>query len=123
MQDTGSGIISILDLMEVVMDKVDALSSMNGSCGYFHDLCRQSFPGPLVGGNAAGKDVNRWIDEKIAHYESSAMDVRKGEALRLLLSLLKISCQHYGKLRSPFGTDPSLEVHIVLIFVMHLIVL
>ncbi|KAK7319642.1 hypothetical protein RJT34_04365 [Clitoria ternatea] len=37
------------------------------------------------------------------------MDYKKGERLKLLLSLLKIACQHYGKLRSPFGSDTILK--------------
>lgn len=105
------------------MDKVDTLSSMNGRYNYFHALCWQAFPGPLTGGNAATKDVNKWIDEKIAHYESSTLDSRKVQALRLLLSLLRICCQHYGKLRPPFGADPSLEVNVEAIFMMYLTII
>ncbi|MQL98711.1 hypothetical protein Taro_031424 [Colocasia esculenta] len=109
-QDAGKGEISVLNLAEVVMERADSSTLGNLSCDYFHSLCRQSFPGPLVGGNAATKDLNKWIDERITSCESSTMDFRKGELLRLLFSLLKISCQHYGKLRSPFGVDLSLQV-------------
>ncbi|XP_008794796.2 protein transport protein SEC16A homolog isoform X2 [Phoenix dactylifera] len=109
-QGTAAGAVSVLNLAEVVMDKTDAFSTISGGAfGYLHSLCQQSFPGPLVGGNAATKDINKWIDERIASCESPGMVFQKGELLRLLLSLLKISCQHYGKLRSPFGSDPSLE--------------
>ncbi|XP_008796939.2 protein transport protein SEC16B homolog isoform X1 [Phoenix dactylifera] len=109
-QGTAAGTVSVLNLIEVIMDRTDASSTINGGAfDYFHALCQQSFPGPLVGGNAATKDINKWIDERIASCESPGMDFQKGELLRLLLSLLKISCQHYGKLRSPFGSDPSLE--------------
>ncbi|XP_008786953.2 protein transport protein SEC16B homolog [Phoenix dactylifera] len=108
-QDIVGGTISILSLGEVVMDKADASNTMTGCCHYFHSLCQQSLPGPLVGGNAAAKDVNKWIDEKLAQCKSPMMDVREGELLRLLLSLLKILYQHYGKLRSPFGADLSVE--------------
>ncbi|KAJ6827037.1 protein transport protein SEC16B-like protein [Iris pallida] len=109
-QGNAGGAVSILSLSEVVAENTDGSSINSGnSCNYFHALCQQPFPGPLVGGNAATKDVNKWIDERIINCESSSMDFRKGEFLKLLLSLLKILCQHYGKLRSPFGADPSQE--------------
>ncbi|KAJ6850611.1 protein transport protein SEC16B-like protein [Iris pallida] len=109
-QGNAGGAVSILSLSEVVAEKTNALSIISSSsCSYFHALCQQPFPGPLVGGNAATKDVNKWIDERIMSCESSSMDFQRGEFLKLLLSLLKILCQHYGKLRSPFGADPSLE--------------
>ncbi|CAA7410815.1 unnamed protein product [Spirodela intermedia] len=108
-QDAGKGVICILNLAEVAMENPDSSAINSQSHDYFHILCRQPFPGPLVGGNASTKDLNKWIDERITSCESLTMDVRKGELLRLLLSLLKISCQYYGKLRSPFGTDPSLQ--------------
>lgn len=91
------------------MKKTDDSTTITTKCSYFHALCQQSFPGPLIGGNASAKDVNKWIDDKIAH---SLVDATEGELHRLLLSLLKILCQHYGKLRSPFSSDPSVEVNI-----------
>ncbi|XP_062175567.1 protein transport protein SEC16B homolog isoform X2 [Alnus glutinosa] len=102
------GTINVLKLMEVVMDQNDSSSFGWGVCDYFHALCQQSFPGPLVGGNVGNRELNKWIDEKIANFESPHADYRKGEVLRLLFSLLKIACQYYGKLRSPFGTDQAL---------------
>ena len=84
--------------------------STSGSCDYFRALWQQSFPGPLVGGNVGSKELNKWIDERIASCESSDIDTGKGQILKLLLSLLKIACQHYGKLRSPFGSDTALRV-------------
>lgn len=99
--------ISIHNLADVVNDQ----SNVSGTSDYFDALCRQSYPGPLVGGNAAAKDVHKWIDERIKSCESLGVDFQKSKLLKLLLSLLKISCQHYGKLRSPFGSDPSLEVY------------
>lgn len=113
-KDSIGGSISILNLMEVVTSKTDTASAGSGACDYFHALCQQSFPGPLVGGNAATKEVTKWLDESIANCQSQNIDFRKGELLRLLLSLLKISCQHYGKLRSPFGIDSALQVCIPL---------
>ncbi|GLT65838.1 hypothetical protein SLA2020_382430 [Shorea laevis] len=104
-QDPVGGSISVLNLMEVVMGNTDPSSLGLGASGYFHALCKQSFPGPLVGGSVASKELNKWIDERITGCESPDMDYRRGEVLRLLLSLLKIACQHYGKLRSPFGAD------------------
>ncbi|PKA61089.1 hypothetical protein AXF42_Ash005985 [Apostasia shenzhenica] len=102
-QESTTAAISILNLMEVVKDEAHTVGD------YFHSLCRQSFPGPLVGGSASVKDVYKWINERITDCESPVMDHKKGELLKLLLSLLKISCQHYGKLRSPFGSDTLSE--------------
>ncbi|XP_059657556.1 protein transport protein SEC16B homolog isoform X2 [Cornus florida] len=106
-QDPVGGSISVLNLMEVVTGKTDASSTRLGAHTYFHTLCRQSFPGPMVGGNVGNKELNKWIDERITNCGSTEMDYRKSEVLRLLLSLLKIAHQHYGKLRSPFGTDTA----------------
>ncbi|KAJ8499013.1 hypothetical protein OPV22_009565 [Ensete ventricosum] len=109
-QETAGGTISILSLSEVVLNEVVSSSSVSGSVlDYFRSLCHQNFPGPLAGGNAATKDANKWIDERISSYESPVIEFQKGKRLKLLFSLLKISLQHYGKLRSPFGSDPSLE--------------
>ncbi|ERN14089.1 protein transport protein SEC16A homolog isoform X1 [Amborella trichopoda] len=104
-QDPVGGSISIHDLLDVVLDKTDVANGGNGACDYFNALCQQSFPGPLVGGSVANKDLYKWIDERIANCETSSTYFRKGELLRMLVSLLKICCQYYGKLRSPFGTD------------------
>ncbi|CAN1748204.1 Protein transport protein SEC16B homolog [Linum perenne] len=105
------GSVSLMNLMEVISGSTtDSISTVgSASCNYFRPLCQQSFPGPLVGGNAGSRDLNKWIDERIANCESPDMDYRKGEVLKLLLSLLKIACKHYGKLRSPFGSDTSLK--------------
>ncbi|KAL6848479.1 hypothetical protein ACP4OV_021773 [Aristida adscensionis] len=109
-QGNSSGTVSVLNLSEVVVDKVDPSAITNGSTlSYFHALCRQPVPGPLAGGNAATKDVTKWLDEMIAWYERSSFEFQGGDPRRLLVSLLKILCQHYGKLRSPFGSDPSQE--------------
>lgn len=109
-QGSSSSTVEILNLSEVVVDKVDPSSIINGSAlSYFHALCHQPVPGPLVGGNAASKDVNKWLDEMIAWYGSSSSEFQRGDSRKLLISLLKILCQHYGKLRSPFGSDPSQE--------------
>ncbi|KAJ9173385.1 hypothetical protein P3X46_016526 [Hevea brasiliensis] len=108
-QASVGGSISVLNLMEVISGNTNNAPNIRGStCNYFRALWQQSFPGPLVGGNVGSKELNKWIDERIANCESADMDYRKGEVLKLLLSLLKIACQHYGKLRSPFGTDASL---------------
>ncbi|KAF5795796.1 putative COPII coat assembly protein, Sec16 [Helianthus annuus] len=102
-QDTNSGSISVLSLAEVVTRGA-------GVHDYFQTLCRYPFPGPLSGGNVGGKELNRWIDDRITRLETSdVVDHNKGEVLRLLLSLLKIASQHYGKLRSPFGSDANLK--------------
>ncbi|CAN6172109.1 unnamed protein product [Urochloa humidicola] len=102
--------VSVLNIPEIVGDKIDNSSVANGSAlGYFHALCRQPIPGPLVGGSAASKDVNKWLDDMIGVYESSLTEFQRGDVQKVLISLLKILCQHYGKLRSPFGSDPSQE--------------
>lgn len=93
------------------MEVVQKGDGSSNSSGYFHALCHQSFPGPLVGGSVGNKELHKWIDERIGNCDSSDLDYRKAEALRLLLSLLKIACQHYGKVRSPFGTNLSLKVN------------
>ncbi|KAJ6308730.1 hypothetical protein OIU76_018335 [Salix suchowensis] len=109
-QDHVGGSISVMNLMEIISGSSDNASSVGGgTCSYFRALCQQSFPGPLVGGNVGNKELNKWIDERIAHSESLDVNHRKGEVLRLLLALLKIALQHYGKLRSPFGTDNLLK--------------
>ncbi|KAK3008440.1 hypothetical protein RJ639_014438 [Escallonia herrerae] len=108
-QDPVGGSISVLNLTEVVNDGTDASTAGAGVCDYFRTLCRQSFPGPLTGGNVGTKEVNKWIDERIVQRESPDMDYRKGEILCLLFSLLKIAFQHYGKFRSPFGSDTALK--------------
>ncbi|XP_044476726.1 protein transport protein SEC16A homolog isoform X2 [Mangifera indica] len=106
-QDHVGGSISVLNLMDVISRNTSDSSA--GGVTYFNALCQQAFPGPLVGGNVGSKELNKWIDERVANCESHDMDYRKGEVLKLLLSLLKIGCQHYGKLRSPFGTDTALR--------------
>ncbi|KAJ8775301.1 hypothetical protein K2173_020305 [Erythroxylum novogranatense] len=109
-QEPAGGSISVLNLVEVVFGNGDNASSIGVDArNYFRALCQQSFPGPLVGGNLGTKELNKWIDERIANCELPEMDHRKGEILRLLLSLLKIACQHYGKLRSSLGTDTSVK--------------
>ncbi|KAF3635023.1 putative flowering time control protein FCA-like isoform X1, partial [Capsicum annuum] len=108
-QNPVGGSIAVLNLMDVVSERADCSSLVMGACDYTRALCRQPFPGPLVGGSPSIKELNKWIDERIANAESPDMDYRKGEVLRLLLSLLKIACQYYGKLRSPFGTEAVLK--------------
>ncbi|KAJ8538683.1 hypothetical protein K7X08_029979 [Anisodus acutangulus] len=108
-QNPVGGSISVLNLMDVVSERVDSSSLAMGACDYTRALCQRSFPGPLVGGSPSIKELNKWIDDRISNSESPDMDYRKGEVLRLLLSLLKIACQYYGKLRSPFGTEAVLK--------------
>ncbi|KAM1125159.1 hypothetical protein ACFX14_040533 [Malus domestica] len=109
-QDSVGSSINVLNLMEVVVvDKTDVASFGNDGCAYFHALCQQSYPGPLVGGSVGSSEVNKWIDDKIANCVTPYMDIRKRDHSRLLFSLLKIGCQYYGKLRSPFGTDVALK--------------
>jgi len=104
------GSVSVLNLMEAVSGSIGSSSIGNGAGDYFRALGQQSIPGPLVGGSVGSKELNKWIDERIAHCGSPDMDYKKSERMRLVLSLLKIACQYYGKLRSPFGTDTILKV-------------
>ncbi|KAI3689683.1 hypothetical protein L2E82_47648 [Cichorium intybus] len=104
-QDSSIGPISVLNIAEIVTGGGDVARGGARVCGYFNTLCRQSFPGPLTGGNVGGKELNRWIDERITH--TADVDYKKDQVLKLLLSLLKIASQHYGKLRSPYGTDTT----------------
>ncbi|KAL7144028.1 hypothetical protein ABFS83_08G231200 [Erythranthe nasuta] len=100
--------ISVLNLAEVVNQNADASSQGKGGSNYFQALCQQCTPGPLSGGGVT-KELNKWIDERIANIESANVDYRTAEVLRLLLSLLKIAVQHYGKLRSPYGAEAKLK--------------
>uniref|UniRef100_A0A7N0U0X0 Protein transport protein sec16 n=1 Tax=Kalanchoe fedtschenkoi TaxID=63787 RepID=A0A7N0U0X0_KALFE len=109
-QDSAGGSIFVVNLLEVVTERNNGNAASSG-CDYFQTLCQQSFPGPLVGSSVGTKELNKWIDDRISNCESSDLDYRKVESLRLLLSLLRISCQHYGKLRSPFGSDTSLKAN------------
>ncbi|CAN6910008.1 hypothetical protein HID58_076386 [Brassica napus] len=104
---TGGSYISLLNLAEVISGSASYSSAGDNSLSYFSCLNQQSLPGPLVGGNVGNKDLHKWLDERIMNCESSDMDFSRGKLLKMLLSLLRISCQYYGKLRSPFGTDTT----------------
>lgn len=112
LKNLAGGSISVLNLAEVVNHNADASNRGMGFCNYVQALCQQCLPGPLSGGSIGTKELNKWIEERITNPESADMDYRKAEVLRLLLSLLKIACQHYGKLRSPYGTDVVTKVDI-----------
>ncbi|KAI4303252.1 hypothetical protein MLD38_038906 [Melastoma candidum] len=104
-QDSSGCPISVLNLSEVLQKNGENIRA----CSYTRALCQHSLPGPLVGGSVSNKDLNKWIDERIAGCDSPDVDYNKAENLKILLSLLKISCQHYGKLRSPFGSETALK--------------
>ncbi|XP_057786972.1 protein transport protein SEC16B homolog [Salvia miltiorrhiza] len=108
-QNPVGGSISVLNLSEVVTGSIDNVNHVRGVSTYFQALCRHSLPGPLTGGSVATKELNKWIEERLTNSESTDMDYRKAQVLRLLLSLLKIACQFYGKLRSPYGTDAVMK--------------
>ncbi|KAL1559714.1 protein transport protein SEC16B [Salvia divinorum] len=107
-QNPVGGSITVLNLSEVVTGNIDAVNHGRGVSTYFQALCRHSLPGPLTGGSVATKELNKWIEERL-NSEPAHMDYRKAEVLKLLLSLLKIACQYYGKLRSPYGTDTVMK--------------
>ncbi|KFK31369.1 hypothetical protein AALP_AA6G103400 [Arabis alpina] len=102
---SGGSFISVLNLAEVISGSASYSNLGENSLSYFSCLDQQSLPGPLVGGNVGSKDLHKWLDERISNCESSNMDFSRGKLVKMLLSLLRISCQYYGKLRSPFGTD------------------
>ncbi|KAL2892484.1 Protein transport protein SEC16B-like protein [Bienertia sinuspersici] len=104
-QDSAGGVINILNMMEVAMPKNDGSDLGFGDCEYIRTLCQQSFSGALLSGNVGSKELNKWIDDRIANCNAPDTDYRKSEVLKMLLSLLKIACQYYGKLRSAYGTD------------------
>ncbi|KAJ0252774.1 Sec16 [Hirschfeldia incana] len=106
-QGAGGTSISVLNLAEVTSGSASFSSLGKDSSSYFRSLHQQCLPGPLVGGSVGSKDLNKWLDESILYCESADMDFSRGKLLKMLLSLLRISCQYYGKLRSPFGTDTT----------------
>ncbi|KAA3465463.1 Protein transport Sec16B [Gossypium australe] len=109
MEDSVGASISVLNMLEAVNSNTSVSAAAPAAYDYFNTLCQQSFLGPLVGGNVSNKDLSKWIDDRIASCESPNMDYGKGENMRMLLSLLKIACQHYGKLQSLFGSDTLLK--------------
>ena len=108
----GGSSISVLNLAEVTSGNASFSSLGEDSSSYFRSLHQRCLPGPLVGGNVGNKDLNKWLDESILHCESSDMDFSRGKLLKMLMSLLRISCQYYGKLRSPFGADTTQKVQL-----------
>ncbi|KAL4570944.1 hypothetical protein LXL04_026609 [Taraxacum kok-saghyz] len=104
----GGKLIVMKDTINASYGTQDSISVHNmgeissGGGDYFETLGRQSFPGPLANGSVGGKELSKWIDERITQTDSN-----NSQVLRLLLSLLKIASQHYGKFRSPFGADPA----------------
>jgi len=56
-----------------------------------HIPIESTFAGPLNGGGVSAKELIKWIDERASSQPTN---------LRLLLGVLKVACQHYGKLRS-----------------------
>ncbi|KAI4338469.1 hypothetical protein MLD38_023527 [Melastoma candidum] len=104
-QDFSACPISVLNLSEVFHKNGESIRA----CSYARALCQHSLPGPLVGGSVGNKDLNKWIDERIASCNTPDVDYQKAQNLKLLLSLLKVSCQHYGKLRSPFSSEAALK--------------
>ncbi|GMH00615.1 hypothetical protein Nepgr_002454 [Nepenthes gracilis] len=103
-QDSATGVINVLNIMEVVLPTSDGSRMGLGASSYVHTLCQQ-FPGPLASGNVGSKELNKWIEDKVENSATLDGDYKRGEVLRMLFSLLKVACQYYGKLRSPFGTD------------------
>lgn len=110
MKDSAGGVVNIFNLMEVAMLKNDGSDVGVGDNDYFRILSQQAFSGPLFSGNVGSKEMYKWIDDRIADGSTPDGDYGKGEVLRMLLSLLKIACQYYGKLRSAYGSDQGSKV-------------
>eukprot|EP00850_Spirogloea_muscicola_P022566 SM000301S11769 [mRNA] locus=s301:27656:32480:- [translate_table: standard] len=73
------------------------LGAQEGSLGLDSGLLgKRAYTGPLVGGSVSNKELLRWLDERATKAEEEG---HQG-SLRLLWGLLRICCQHYGKLRS-----------------------
>lgn len=81
---------------------VSSVECKNDVSTYFCALNRQGLSGPLHG--ATSKDVLKWVDERIENCEQEDSQGLNSEGLRLLWGVLKIACQHYGKLRSASGS-------------------
>ncbi|MCD7446910.1 hypothetical protein HAX54_018881 [Datura stramonium] len=88
-QNPNGGAISVLNLMDMMLERTDSSSLVTGACDYIQTLCRNPFPGPLVGGSAGIKELNKWIDERIANSELPGMDYRKGEVLSPVSEVMK----------------------------------
>ncbi len=64
-----------------------------------------NWTGPLMGGGTSTKELYAWIDDCISSCSPQ-------DSMRLLWGLLKIACQHYGKLRSlTVSSGISSKVH------------
>ncbi|MCO5602339.1 hypothetical protein L7F22_056469 [Adiantum nelumboides] len=69
---------------------------------YFSVFNRQGLSGPLQG--ATSKDVLKWVEERIENFGKEDCQGMNSEGVRVLWGVLKIACQHYGKLRSVAGS-------------------
>jgi hypothetical protein len=69
-----------------------------------------NWAGPLMGGGMSTKELHAWIDDCISSCSPQ-------DSMRLLWGLLKIACQHYGKLRSlTVSSGISSKVHTAPLF-------
>ncbi|GBG61429.1 hypothetical protein CBR_g21774 [Chara braunii] len=107
------GPISIYSLNQVVCSSGEDGDSMGGNGRlHFAWLSGNALAGPLVGGgNVSQKDLLKWIDERASKCHVEEPECRNPESLRMLWGLLKVACQHYGRLRSVgvTGTGASQE--------------
>ncbi|KAL8142224.1 hypothetical protein V2J09_015256 [Rumex salicifolius] len=109
MKKSAGPVVNVLNMMDIVVPKSEGVDVVAAGSDYFNALCNQSFPGPLVSGNVGNKELNKWIDDRVANSGSQETNFAKADVTRVLFSLLKIACQYYGKMRTPFGTDNTLK--------------
>eukprot|EP00252_Welwitschia_mirabilis_P009474 TRINITY_DN2207_c0_g5_i2.p1 TRINITY_DN2207_c0_g5~~TRINITY_DN2207_c0_g5_i2.p1 ORF type:complete len:1751 (+),score=359.98 TRINITY_DN2207_c0_g5_i2:169-5421(+) len=97
----GEGVIRLYNLGQLASENL--VNGFEGNDSYFSSLCQHTFSGPLVGGSVGNKEIYKWIDERIANYETKYPTNGNSGLMHLLLCSLKIFCQHYGKIRSAFS--------------------
>ncbi|KAL3685238.1 hypothetical protein R1sor_003260 [Riccia sorocarpa] len=102
-QVSAPGPIHVQSLSQIVAQSEDQGRPEPGKL-YFNALARQAFSGPLAGGSVSSKELFKWLDERISNCRTEEPDCRNAASLSMLWGLLKVACQHYGKLRSAMGT-------------------
>ncbi|BFI25268.1 COPII coat assembly protein SEC16 [Marchantia polymorpha subsp. ruderalis] len=97
------GPICVHNLSQIVAQSADPGRHEPGNL-YFSSLSRQTFSGPLAGGSVSNKELTKWLDERGANCRTEEPSCKNPASVSMLWGLLKLACQHYGKLRSAVGT-------------------